>query len=253
MKKKRDEETRLAPGSRVEAILAAAERVFGTHGYAGASMRQIADEAGVAQALLHYHYASKDKLYEAVFERRSSEINEYRGRLLDALFARMVPATIEDVLTIAFTPLSEIFHDEDAENLAPYVQLIATISLGNDERSRRLRERYYDPIAHRFIDAIETILPGIARDNAIWSYLFSAGARQQAHAMNLRASRLGASGGTPRSTSHYPALVTFAAAGIRAISQPRAMAHGGDDNLSAIQLENARVLDGVPAAAGVTT
>ena len=56
-----------APGSRVSAILNAAERVFGEHGYAGASMRNIADEAGVAQALVHYHYATKDKLYEAVF------------------------------------------------------------------------------------------------------------------------------------------------------------------------------------------
>lgn len=219
MRTTRADKASAAP-SRV-AILAAAERVFGTHGYAGASMRQIAEEAGVAQALLHYHYASKDRLYEAVFERRSAAINQYRGKRLDDLFARTVPATIEDVLSIAFTPLSEIFASEDAENLAPYVQMIATISLGNDERSRRLRETYYDPIAHRFVDAIQTILPGISRDNAIWSYLFSAGARQQAHAMNSRAARLGALSGTPGSTSHYPALVTFAAAGIRAIMRER--------------------------------
>lgn len=221
METAREEDTRPVPGSRVAAILAAAERVFGTDGYAGASMRQIAEEAGVAQALLHYHYASKDKLYEAVFERRSSAINRYRGRLLDELFAGTAPATVEDVLSIAFTPLSEIFRDEDAGTLAPYVQMISTISLGNDERSRRLREQFYDPIAHRFVDAIRIILPGISRDHAIWSYLFSAGARQQAHAMNGRATRLGAMGSTPGATpgatSRYPALVTFAAAGIRAI------------------------------------
>lgn len=204
-----------APGTRLSAILNAAERVFGEHGYAGASMRNIAEEAGVAQALVHYHYATKDKLYEAVFERRSSAINQHRGKLLDALFASESTATVEDVLTIAFTPLSEIFHGEDAVNLALYVQLVASVSLGSDERSRRIRETYYDPIAERFIDALHTVLPGIAREQAVWAYLFSVGARQQAHALNGRAMRLGARDRARKSTAHYSDLVRFAAAGIR--------------------------------------
>ncbi|SAL00364.1 TetR family transcriptional regulator [Caballeronia fortuita] len=208
-----------AQGSRLSAILNAAERAFGEHGYAGASMRTIAEGAGVAQALVHYHYATKDKLYEAVFERRSAAINQYRGRLLDALFAGKRTATVEDVLTIAFTPLSEIFHDEDADNLALYVQLVASVSLGSDERSRHIRETYYDPIAERFIDALHTVVPGIAREQAVWAYLFSAGARQQAHAINGRAMRLGAKDRTKASTAHYSDLVRFAAAGVRELAR----------------------------------
>ncbi|GAB5101141.1 TetR/AcrR family transcriptional regulator [Caballeronia sp. HLA56] len=206
-----------APRTRLSAIMNAAERVFGEHGYAGASMRNIADEAGVAQALVHYHYATKDKLYEAVFERRSSAINQHRGKLLDGLFASERTATVEDVLTIAFTPLSEIFHGEDAVNLALYVQLVASVSLGSDERSRRIRETYYDPIAERIIDALHTVMPGISREHATWAYLFSVGARQQAHALNGRAARLGASARTSKSTGHYEQLVRFAAAGVRAL------------------------------------
>jgi AcrR family transcriptional regulator len=207
------------PSPREGAILNAAERVFGTYGYAGASMRLIADSAGVAQALLHYHYSNKDTLYEAVFERRSSAINQRRGMLLDELFAGGATATVEDVLTIAFTPLSDIFHGEDAENLALYVQMVAAISLGGDERSRRLREQFYDPIAERFIDALHTVVPGITREHAVWAYLFSVGARQQAHALNGRAVRLGASNRTAKSTAHYTELVRFAAAGIRELVQ----------------------------------
>jgi AcrR family transcriptional regulator len=198
-------------------ILNAAERVFGTHGYAGASMRTIADEAGVAQALLHYHYSTKDNLYAAVFERRSSAITAYRGSRLDALFARTEAATIEDVLSILFTPLSDIFHGEDADNLALYVQMVASISLGPDERSVRLREEYYDPIAERVIDALHIVIPGISRQDAVWAYLFAIGARQQAHAMNGRAGRLGASSRSSNATSHYSQLICFAAAGIRAL------------------------------------
>ena len=202
---------------RTAVILNAAERIFGTHGYAGASMRNIADEAGVAQALLHYHYSTKDNLYAAVFERRSTAITEYRSERLNALFTREQPASIEDVLSILFTPLSEIFQGEDADNLALYVQMVASISLGADERSVRLREEYYDPIAERIIDALHAVIPGISRQDAVWAYLFSIGARQQAHALNGRAAKLGASNRSAKSTSHYSQLVCFAAAGIRAL------------------------------------
>lgn len=202
---------------RTASILNSAERVFGTHGYAGASMRTIAEEAGVAQALLHYHYSTKDNLYAAVFERRSSAITAYRGLRLDALFASETTATIEDVLSILFTPLSDIFHGEDADNLALYVQMVASISLGADERSVRLREEYYDPIAERVIDAMHIVIPGISRQDAVWSYLFAIGARQQAHAMNGRAAKLGASNRSANANANYSQLVCFAAAGIRAL------------------------------------
>ena len=48
-------------------ILAAARRVFVRKGTAGARMGDIAEEAGVNQALLHYYFRSKDRLATAVF------------------------------------------------------------------------------------------------------------------------------------------------------------------------------------------
>ncbi|MGH7627146.1 MAG: TetR/AcrR family transcriptional regulator [Gemmatimonadaceae bacterium] len=50
-------------------ILDAAHAVFLTHGTAGARMQEIARQAGVNQALLHYYFRSKKKLAEAVFTR----------------------------------------------------------------------------------------------------------------------------------------------------------------------------------------
>lgn len=47
-------------------ILDAAYRVIIQKGKQGARMQEIADEAGVNKALLHYYFRSKDKLYEAV-------------------------------------------------------------------------------------------------------------------------------------------------------------------------------------------
>ncbi len=48
-------------------ILDAARIVFEKKGMAGARMQEIADEAGINKALLHYYYRSKDKLFDQVF------------------------------------------------------------------------------------------------------------------------------------------------------------------------------------------
>jgi len=50
-----------------EKILAAARKVFTTKGMAGARMQDIADEAGINKALLHYYFRDKDKLFETIF------------------------------------------------------------------------------------------------------------------------------------------------------------------------------------------
>lgn len=48
-------------------ILEAARKVFIAKGMEGARMQEIADEAGINKALLHYYFRNKDKLFQAVF------------------------------------------------------------------------------------------------------------------------------------------------------------------------------------------
>src|SRR4051812_32626018 len=56
-------------------IISTAERLFSTQGFDGTSVRDIADEAGVNIAMISYYFGSKEKLMEALFERRSTDIN----------------------------------------------------------------------------------------------------------------------------------------------------------------------------------
>jgi TetR/AcrR family transcriptional regulator len=49
-------------------ILQAARKVFIKKGLDGARMQEIADEAGINKALLHYYFRSKDKLFEMIFQ-----------------------------------------------------------------------------------------------------------------------------------------------------------------------------------------
>ncbi len=56
-----------------ERILAAAHRVFTTQGTAKARTQEIADEAGVNKALVHYYFGTKEALADAVFRNAASQ------------------------------------------------------------------------------------------------------------------------------------------------------------------------------------
>jgi TetR/AcrR family transcriptional regulator len=51
-----------------ERILDAARRVFIRKGMSGARMQEVADEAGINKALLHYYFRDKQRLFEGVFK-----------------------------------------------------------------------------------------------------------------------------------------------------------------------------------------
>lgn len=51
----------------------AARKVFTHKGLAGARMEDIAKEAGINRALLHYYFRSKEKMFELVFQQRVRE------------------------------------------------------------------------------------------------------------------------------------------------------------------------------------
>ena len=100
-------------------ILHAARAVFIRRGTAGARMQEIAEEAGVNQALLHYYFRSKERLSEAVFR-------ETAGRMFPVLIQtlgsdasigekieRIVQAYLDTLTRSPFLPgyvISELHH-----------------------------------------------------------------------------------------------------------------------------------------------
>ena len=69
-----------------EKILAAARKIFSQRGFFGTRMQEIANEAGMNKALLHYYYRSKDNLFEAVFRDAARKI-----------FSKILPVISDDV------------------------------------------------------------------------------------------------------------------------------------------------------------
>ena len=63
-------------------ILEAAKKVFTKRGYAGARMQEIADEASINKAMLHYYYRSKEKLFKVILEETmTGVINQFADAL----------------------------------------------------------------------------------------------------------------------------------------------------------------------------
>jgi TetR/AcrR family transcriptional regulator, transcriptional repressor for nem operon len=67
-----------APAGTAQRILDVAEQLVQSRGYNGFSYADIAGEIGITKASLHYHFASKAELGEALIER-------YSARFLEAL------------------------------------------------------------------------------------------------------------------------------------------------------------------------
>ncbi len=115
-------------------ILDAAERLFAERGFAGASLQQIADAAGVSKAAIFHHFENKQALYCAVVERACEGVR----RLLDELLA-------EDEGD-ALLRLAE-WRRRDLEEMranAPVVRLILReLTMGEDKQARALADRVF--------------------------------------------------------------------------------------------------------------
>ena len=67
-----------------EKIYDAARRIFILKGMDGARMQEIADEAGMNKALLHYYFRSKENLFKAVFK---NTFTKFFIKVKDTLFS----------------------------------------------------------------------------------------------------------------------------------------------------------------------
>src|SRR2546430_14347990 len=88
-------------------ILDSAERLFAEYGFAGVSLRAIIADAKVNLAAIHYHYRSKEALFDAVILRRLEPINRERlgrveffeqptlGQILGAFLAPAFPVSAD--------------------------------------------------------------------------------------------------------------------------------------------------------------
>jgi AcrR family transcriptional regulator len=121
-------------------ILDAAHAVFVRHGTAGARMQDIAKEADVNQALLHYYFRTKDRLAEAVFRRTAGQLFPQVVQVmasdaaLEEKIAKVVDIEIDHLSRTSELPgyiISELHHHPERAR-----QLIAALTGATPEDIR---------------------------------------------------------------------------------------------------------------------
>ena len=106
-------------GDTEQRILDAAHAVFLRRGTAGARTQEIAKEAGVNSALLHYYFRTKERLAEAVFTRAAGQLLPAVIRILasdlelEEKVTRVVDVELTQLSATPYLPgyiLSELAH-----------------------------------------------------------------------------------------------------------------------------------------------
>ncbi len=101
-------------------ILMAAEKVFIRDGYDGARMQEIADEAEINKAMLHYYFRTKDKLFEQILKKK-----------LMVFFPRVKDAVESDIGTLQkFEAIVDAYLDMLSDN--PQLPMFILYSLNRN-------------------------------------------------------------------------------------------------------------------------
>jgi AcrR family transcriptional regulator len=175
--------------SRYNNIMDASEVVFANSGYKGATLREIAERAGVAQGLIHYHFKTKEDLFEAMVARRSEHINGQRMRLLADLFASNNSPSLESIVEALFRPTIEAGISQAGDGGAFARILVSTANSAGDWE-QGLTEKYYDPVAKKYISALLKVEAGLSQEDAVWAYMFAIGVGMTMMAKTGRPGRL---------------------------------------------------------------
>jgi AcrR family transcriptional regulator len=95
-------------------ILDAGERLFVEHGFEATSLRSLTTAAGVNLAAVHYHFGSKEELFQAVLTRRLDPMNQERIDLLARVERESVgrPLSCEKILFAMLIPALRLARDE---------------------------------------------------------------------------------------------------------------------------------------------
>ncbi|HQE90978.1 MAG TPA: TetR/AcrR family transcriptional regulator [Verrucomicrobiota bacterium] len=158
-------------------ILDAAENAVAECGFAGASLRRIAQEARVNLATVYYYFRSKRGLMEAVLKRRFGPLREEHLALLREFEAANPgrPLPVEKILEAMLVPPLRLAAQDSARRQAVRRLFGRIVGEPNAETQEMLRHLRMESRT-AFLKALQRSLPEAPRADLLWSVEFVSGA-----------------------------------------------------------------------------
>lgn len=195
-------------------ILDAAEEIFADLGYAGTSMRAVADRTGVTQAMISYYFGSKYGLFEQVFLRRGRQISDERMSRLVALRACGGQLKVRDVVRAFLMPALAMRETSGGRN---FLRLQARLHTEPTEVSYTLRSEAYDNSTREFAHALMEANPKLTEKDVYWRITLMIGAYLYVFSDTHRLEVLAPGVCNPDDDEELLEMIsTFVAAGMRA-------------------------------------
>ncbi len=209
-----------AAGETRDAILNAAEDLFSKHGFYGVTIREVAREAGVDTALVHYYFGAKKELFDSVFNRRAEVWNSERVAAIDRYAEAAGPDMTLEGLFEAFLRPPFQWSLKGGPGWKHYAALVAQTN-AQPAFGGETMARYFDPAIRRLLELVKRIMPEAQDEQLYWAWHNLSGALTLTLGETGRLDRL--SDGLCRSgdlDSACDYMVRFAAAGFRAVCGP---------------------------------
>ena len=150
-----------------EQILDVAERAIAQNGYAGTTLRSIVKEAGVNLAAVHYHFGSKEGLYEALIARIAQPIVSEQIAILDKLEAETDgPLSVKEILQAYLAPsVSPVMQGKKMKG--ERCQFIGRCRT-EPEPLKTITDKQFQESTERYLDALQRSLPHQTRAQLDW-------------------------------------------------------------------------------------
>lgn len=134
--------TRMAGDERRRQILHVAMRLFSEKGFSGTTTKEIAQRAGVSEAMVFRHFANKDELYSAILDHKAC--NRKFQNPFDELADKMTAHDDFGVFyTMALNALAH--HEEDCD----FLRLMMHSALENHDLARMFFESFITEVYDR--------------------------------------------------------------------------------------------------------
>src|SRR6188474_3358077 len=158
-------------------ILDAGERLFVEHGFEATSLRSLTTAAGVNLAAVHYHFGSKEELFQAVLTRRLDPMNQERIELLAKLErdAGGKPIACERILAAMLTPALRLARDERRGG-KNFLRLLGRAYADPAPFIRHFLSAQYTEMIGRYKEAFGRALPHLPKQELTWRLHFVMGA-----------------------------------------------------------------------------